>query len=490
VVADNGKSEEELRPAFRSNRNPALGAPAAGAPVAEEAPFPAASPAAPPAWQAPRRYIPVTEKLAIALGVTVLWLGISLWLGWPWFAELAQAFGWPAAGLIVFGVALIPGMANAFIIAGLMLDRRPDFSTPVQLPPVTILVAAYNEEDAIRETLEALARQRYEAEIEVLVIDDGSTDRTREIVRGFMPDLVNTPRLRLELIEMPRNGGKARALTHGLQSASHDYVITIDADTMLFRDAIIRLVTNQMLSPPNTAATAGTVLVRNSRRNLLTRLQEWDYFLGIAVVKRVQSLLQGTLVAQGAFSIYRTGVLREVGGWPETVGEDIVLTWAILERGYRVGYAENAFAFTNVPDSMMSYFNQRKRWSRGLIEAFKRHPGMLKPARLNTPFVWYNLMFPFLDTVYLFVFLPGVLAALFLQNYAVAGLMTIAVLPLALLVNLLMYFKQLAIFRRYGLVVRRNILGAIVFTLAYQAVLSPPSLAGYVAEVLGTRKRW
>ena len=146
--------------------------------------------------------------------------------------------------------------------------------------------------------------------------------------------------------------------------------------------------------------------------------------------------------------------------------------------------------FTNVPTTVRSYFNQRKRWSRGLIEAFKRHPGMLKPKRLVSPFVYYNLMFPLLDSAYLFVFLPGVVAALLFQNYAVVGLMTLLVLPLALLVNLLMYRKQLAIFQQHGLVVRRHYLGAAIFTLAYQLLLAPPSLAGYVAEFVGTRKKW
>lgn len=109
---------------------------------------------------------------------------------------------------------------------------------------------------------------------------------------------------------------------------------------------------------------------------------------------------------------------------------------------------------------------------------------------MNTPFVYYNLMFPVLDMAYLFVFLPGVLAALFWQNYAIASLMTLTVLPLAILVNVLMYLKQLSIFRGNGLVVRRNLLGAIVFTLGYQALLAPPSLAGYLSEVLGTKKKW
>jgi biofilm PGA synthesis N-glycosyltransferase PgaC len=442
----------------------------------------------PVAWG--RRYVTVRSKLLISLGVALVWVSLSVVLGQPWFHELAEAYGWLAASVILFGIALIPGMANAFVISGLLLDHRPDRRAPGTLPPVSILIAAFNEEDSIHDTLESLTRQRYEGELQILVIDDGSTDHTIARVNAAREDLSWPAHFTLELLPMPRNGGKARALTAGLEHARHELVITIDADTMVFRDALTRLVSNQLTSPPNTAATAGTVLVRNSRRNLLTRLQEWDYFLGIAVVKRVQSLLQGTLVAQGAFSIYRRDVLRAVGGWPETVGEDIVLTWAILERGYRVGYAEDAFVFTNVPITFTSYFQQRKRWSRGLIEAFKRHPGMLKARRLNTPFIYYNLLFPVMDATYLLIFLPGLLGALFFENYAVVGLMTIAVLPLAVVINLLMYFKQLAIFRRNGLVVRRNILGAIVFTLGYQAVLAPPSLAGYLSEVLGTRKKW
>lgn len=436
------------------------------------------------------RYLPVRWKLLIALGIAVVWFGLSLVLGLPWYRELASAYGVLGASAIIFGIALIPGMANAFIIAGLLLDRRPSPSRPAVLPPLSILIAAYNEAGSIRETLESLTRQRYEGDVQVLVIDDGSTDSTAAIVRAAEHDLPWPRHFSLELLRMPRNGGKAAALTAGLDLARHDLVVTLDADTMVFRDALTRIVCNQLASPPGTAATAGTVLVRNSRRNLLTRLQEWDYFLGIAVVKRVQSLLQGTLVAQGAFSIYRRDVLLAVGGWPETVGEDIVLTWAILERGYRVGYAEDAFVFTNVPATLGAYFRQRKRWSRGLIEAFKRHPGMLRPRRMNTPFVYYNLMFPVLDMAYLFVFLPGVLAALFWQNYAIASLMTLTVLPLAILVNVLMYLKQLSIFRGNGLVVRRNLLGAIVFTLGYQALLAPPSLAGYLSEVLGTKKKW
>lgn len=435
-------------------------------------------------------YIRVPYKLVIALAFSFTWLAASILLALPWLYDLANATNWPLALLMVTGVALIPGAANAFLIAGLVLDQRVYLSTEHQPVPLTLLIAAYNEEDYIRDTLESVARQDYPAAIEIYVIDDGSTDRTAEIVRDIAANGQRPENQTLKFIQMPCNGGKARALNAGLALSSHEMIVTIDADTQLFRDALERLVTNQVCSPKNTAATAGTVLVRNSRKNMITRLQEWDYFLGIAVVKRVQALLQGTLVAQGAFSIYQRSVLREVGGWRETVGEDIVLTWAILERGYRVGYAENAFVFTNVPDNYRSYYRQRKRWSRGLIEAIKTYPRLLLPKRLNVPFVYLNLLFPYLDMAYLFVFVPGVFAALLFHNYALVGLMTLLVIPLAMMVNILMLFKQRAIFKRHGLVMRRNILGAILFTLGYQLLLAPASLMGYLSELFKLRKTW
>ena len=119
-------------------------------------------------------------------------------------------------------------------------------------------------------------------------------------------------------------------------------VSTIDADTLLMPYSLKRAVARLLSSPPDTVAVAGAVLVRNSRDNLLTRAQEWDYFLGIATVKRGQALLQGTLVAQGAFSVYDTTALKLAGGWPDRVGEDIVLTWRMLLQGGRCVFEPTA----------------------------------------------------------------------------------------------------------------------------------------------------
>jgi biofilm PGA synthesis N-glycosyltransferase PgaC len=429
-----------------------------------------------------RRYIPVRAKFAITLAVALAWMLFSLLLAQHWIDELSR-LTWPwLAWLTVVGIAVLPGFMNAFLVIGLLLDRRPPRAAIDHFPGITILVAAYNEQDSILSTLESLARQDYPAPMQVLVINDGSTDATMERLRS-----VSYPWL--QVLDLQHNRGKAGALNEGLKSARHPFTITLDGDSYLYRNALRNLVGRFLSDPPNTAAVAGCVLLRNSRLNLITRMQEWDYFHGIAAIKRLQSLFQGTLVAQGAFSLYRTDVLREVDGWPECVGEDIVLTWSILARGDRVGYCEDAITFTNAPTTFRQFIRQRQRWSRGLIEAFKLHWRLLFRVRMSTLFIWWNLLFPYMDVVYTAGFIPGVLLALF-GYYWLAGPMTLLVLPLAFVVNYLMFSIQSGMFRSQGLKVRRNPVGFMVYALFYGMVLQPGCVLGYVSELLNLRKHW
>jgi biofilm PGA synthesis N-glycosyltransferase PgaC len=225
----------------------------------------------------------------------------------------------------------------------------------------------------------------------VIVIDDGSKDATAEIVTAAM---AHYPWLKL--IRLEKNGGKAKALTQGFAQSHYHIIVTLDADSYLFVDSLQRIVERYFQDPANTKAISGAVLVRNSRESWINKAQEWDYFHGIAAIKRVQSLFQGTLVAQGAFSLYDRNTLIEVGGWPDCVGEDIVLTWAILNRGYRVGHSEDACIFTNVPATLKQFSRQRQRWSRGMMEAFKKHPSILLSPRLST---FFYLLEPAVSTI-------------------------------------------------------------------------------------------
>jgi biofilm PGA synthesis N-glycosyltransferase PgaC len=165
------------------------------------------------------------------------------------------------------------------------------------------------------------------------------------------------------------------------------------------------------------------------------------------------------------------------------------MTWALLERGWRVGYAEDAVAFTNVPESYAAFFAQRKRWARGLIEAFKAHPRVLMLPRLSTLFIYWNLLFPLLDTMFVTAFIPGLVLAMF-GYYYIAGPMTLAVLPLTMLNNYLMYSVQLRMFEAKGIKVRQNQLGFLVYIFGYSIAMQPACVAGYAAEIANLSKIW
>ena len=441
----------------------------------------AARPAAPARG---RLYIPVRRKFALAMAAGFAWMLFSLVAAQTWIEQLSQVTGPVAAWLAIVGIAILPGFMNAFLVASLLLDRRPPIREHAggRLPGITVLVAAYNEQANIAATVESLARQDYPGPLQVIVINDGSTDGTAQVLAGIRHPW-------LQVVNLERNAGKSNALNVGLGLARHAITITVDGDSYLYRNALRNLVGRYLSDPAGTKAVAGAVLVRNSRTNLVTKIQEWDYFHGIAAIKRLQSLYQGTLVAQGAFSLYETATLRRVGGWAETVGEDIVLTWALLAQGHRVGFAESAVLFTNAPESWRQFIRQRQRWSRGLIEAFKAHWRLLFQPRMITVFIWWNLLFPYMDLVYTVAFVPGLVLALF-GIYWIAGPMTLLVLPLAFVVNYVMFRIQSRMFTEQGLKVRRNVAGFLFYALLYGIVLQPACVVGYAQELLNRAKRW
>ena len=286
------------------------------------------------------------------------------------------------------------------------------------------------------------------------------------------------------------HGGKAKTLTAALERVQTPLMATVDADTLLMPSALQRVVARLLISPPDTVAVAGAVFVRNSRRNFITRAQEWDYFLGIASVKRQQGLFQGTMVAQGAFSVYRTPALRRVGGWPDRIGEDIVLTWAMMREGGRVGYERTAIAFTSAPEDARAFARQRRRWARGMIEGLREHGGaLLAGGRSNVHAVLVNFVFPYVDVVFTIAFPIGIVLALF-GNFAIVGPMTLAVLPLNVALSMIMFHLSKQSFDEVGLKVRQNRLGYFGYLFTYQLFMSPVSVAGYAQELFGAARRW
>ncbi|MCW3026421.1 MAG: icaA [Solirubrobacterales bacterium] len=429
-------------------------------------------------------YIPLKLRVVLTFAAGIAWVCFSLWLSQGWIRTLGHDITMPLAILVIVGIALIPGYLNIQLLSSILLDRPPRLRFDIDFPDVTLLIAAYNEERTIVETLDYATRADYPGTFDVVVVDDGSTDRTREIVGEYA---TRDPRVQLLAVD---HGGKANALNAALATVSAPLVSTIDADTLLMPYSLKRAVARMLASPPDTVAVAGAVLVRNSRENLLTRAQEWDYFLGIASVKRGQALLQGTLVAQGAFSIYDTTSLKLAGGWPNRIGEDIVLTWRMLLQGGRCVFEPTAVAFTEAPSNWRAFARQRRRWARGMIEGLRDHGfSLVKRMNFYSHSVAGNFLFPLLDATFTLAFIPGLVLAT-MGNFMIVGPMTLLVLPLNAVLGGIMFIHQRRVFASVNLRVRDNRRGLVFYLFCYQFVMSPISLAGYLLEMVRARRAW
>ncbi len=430
------------------------------------------------------RYIQVKTKFWTAHFIAFLWVALSVFLSIPWIRDLSEIVTMPVAVLIIAGIGYIPGYINAFNVTSLILDKQPALKIKNPGDAVTILIACLNEEKNIGTTLKSIKNQDYQGNIKVVVIDNGSTDQTCIAAKRAADELS----LSVQVIK-EANKGKNNALNAALQQVATEYVVTLDADTLLHSSAIKHIVARMKSAPKDVSAIAGAVLARNSRESFITKLQEWDYFLGISSIKRMQGLFQGTLVAQGAFSLYKTDSIKEIGGWKDAIGEDIILTWEFLHGNKKVFFEPRGVAFTEVPSTLKHLARQRSRWARGMIEGLK----MIKPWQHPIAYIRYltgiNLIMPYLDIVYTFCWIPGLILAFF-GKFWIVGPMTLFVIPLALIQNYILYSYQRKIFKELGLKIRKNRWGYILYVLCYQMLMSPLSIFGYSQEIMQMKRTW
>jgi biofilm PGA synthesis N-glycosyltransferase PgaC len=431
-----------------------------------------------------RFYVPLQVKLVLVGICSISWALFSAWLAISWMEDLGESITLPLAIFVIGGLAIVPGYLNAHLVSSLMVDRPPPLRFDLEFPAVTLVIACYNEEDSIADTLIHAGRSDYPGPLRIVVADDGSTDRTAEMAGEIA---AKDDRIRVRTFP---HRGKSETLNSAVRTAATPLIATVDADTRLMPQSLKRLVSRLLVSPPRTVAAAGAMFVRNSRVNLLTKAQEWDYFLGIASIKRQQGLLQGTMVAQGAFSVYRTESLKKVGGWPSRIGEDIVLTWALMRRGGGVTYEKTAIAFTDVPTTPRAFAKQRRRWARGMIEGLRDYgPALVKANHSYSHSVLVNYAFPYVDFVYAIGFPVGIVLALF-GNFAIIGPLTLLVLPLNLVLSGFMYHLSAEAFREVDLKVWKNPAGFFTYELFYQLVMSPIAVWGYCQEMLRTARHW
>jgi cellulose synthase/poly-beta-1,6-N-acetylglucosamine synthase-like glycosyltransferase/peptidoglycan/xylan/chitin deacetylase (PgdA/CDA1 family) len=263
-----------------------------------------------------------------------------------------------AIGVLVFA-RVVMVVALAGYQTRKVRSRRP---AEEYAPPVVVVVPAYNEAVGIGLAVRSLAASDY-PDLEVVVVDDGSTDGTAEIVEGLGLQRVRVIR--------QENRGKAAALNTGVAHTSQEVIVMVDGDTVFEPDTVRRLV--RPLADEQVGAVAGNTKVGN-RRGLLGRWQHIEYVIGFNLDRRMYEVLQCTPTIPGAIGAYRRDALEEVGGVSgATLAEDTDLTLAIGRTGRLVLYAEDARAWTEAPSNLGDLWRQRYRWSYGTMQAVWKH---------------------------------------------------------------------------------------------------------------------
>ena len=259
---------------------------------------------------------------------------------------------------------------GAFAIYDRLWPRR--YGSPQEaeshLPQVAVLIPAYNEEKVIERTIRAALASTY-PNLRVIVIDDGSSDKTLEVAQAAF---AREEALGKVLILTKPNSGKADALNFGLEHLHDEEIfVGIDADTVVASDAISRLVPHFL--NPKVGAIAGNAKVGN-RVNLWTRWQALEYITSQNFERRALNTMGAVSVVPGAIGAWRVSAVREAGGFhTDTVAEDADLTMALLQRGYRVEYEDLALAYTEAPVNARGLMRQRFRWSFGILQSLWKH---------------------------------------------------------------------------------------------------------------------
>ncbi|MFE6621988.1 bifunctional polysaccharide deacetylase/glycosyltransferase family 2 protein [Streptomyces sp. NPDC057740] len=273
-----------------------------------------------------------------------------------------------SVGLMVVGVAVMGRFGMMLLLARRHYRqrnrRRFSWGPPVH-QPVSVIVPAYNEKECIANTLASLSKSTHP--IEIIVVDDGSTDGTSEIARNAAHELgmTNVRVIRQE------NVGKPAALNNGVRSASHEIVVMMDGDTVFEPDTVRQLV--QPFAHPGIGAVAGNAKVGN-RNTVIGAWQHIEYVMGFNLDRRMYDLLRCMPTIPGAIGAFRREAVLEVGGMSEdTLAEDTDITIAMHRAGRRVVYQEHARAWTEAPGSLKQLWSQRYRWSYGTMQALWKH---------------------------------------------------------------------------------------------------------------------
>ncbi|HEX6500419.1 MAG TPA: bifunctional polysaccharide deacetylase/glycosyltransferase family 2 protein [Micromonosporaceae bacterium] len=424
------------------------------------------------------RFATVSQALGVPANppapALLTWRGVALRWAQLGGSGLAKAMTWLLA--VAVGLALLR-LVVQFVAAWVHVRRARRFARRDlrYLGPVSVIVPAYNESANIAHTVRSLVASDY-PRLEVIVVDDGSTDGTADIVE----------RLNLRGVYVIRqdNAGKPAALNTGIRHARGDLLVLVDGDTVFEPDSVGLLV--QPFVDPRVGAVSGNTKVAN-RRGLLGRWQHLEYVIGFNLDRRMFDIAECMPTVPGAIGAFRRETLADVGGVSsETLAEDTDLTMSVLRAGWKVVYEERAIAWTEAPSSLRQLWRQRYRWCYGTMQAMWKHRRSLREwgtaGKLGRRGLAYLLMFQ--------VLLPLVAPAV--DVYAVYGLIF---LPWTKVVAVWFGFVAVqGVTAAYALRLDRERYGPLwtlpLQQIVYRQLMYLVVVQSTVMAVLGGRLRW
>jgi poly-beta-1,6-N-acetyl-D-glucosamine synthase len=256
---------------------------------------------------------------------------------------------------------------GALVTTAIVLWWRPVRAAASDLT-LSVVLVGHNEQRPLRACVEALAEQTVLADggvMQVVVVDDGSTDRMTDVARALQREGKIDTLLRLE-----HRSGKSAGVNLGLSACRGDIVIIADVDTTFDRDAFAEMLV--YFADPSVGAVSGNIGVRNLSASLMTRVQGIEYAIGFSLGRRVADALGILSIVSGAFGAFRRAAIEQVGRQDVEVGEDADLTMKLRRAGWRIRFAPEANALTIVPETVATLIAQRLRWDRGLVTIWLR----------------------------------------------------------------------------------------------------------------------
>jgi cellulose synthase/poly-beta-1,6-N-acetylglucosamine synthase-like glycosyltransferase len=350
-------------------------------------------------------------------------------------------------------------------------------------PKLSILVPAHNEAAAIRKTIASILENPYRNK-EVIVIDDHSTDNTYDQAYSYYE------RGLIKLVKRNQGkGSKSAAINYGAVFATGDYIVVMDADTLIERNALHEIA--KSLSAPGVTAVSGNVRILagdGGITNILTKLQYYEYLMAFELGKRYNSILSMLLIVPGAFGVFPNTLSKKVGFYDrDTLGEDFDLTLKLLKTKGKITFAPKAIAWTYCPNNWKAWIRQRVRWSHGQIATLLKHQDILRGYTYRRRFVIAIYDMIFADVILLFLRMAGFVWLALAFSHEIYFIYTLIIL---------LYFasETIAVITAALFSSRRNDLKYLylmpIVILFYRPFYSYVRLYAYLKRILKRKAEW